>query len=682
MDEIRLWLGATSPPKYRVGIRAGAASAPSDAWLNEVKVGGVVISGAFADASFADASFPTGVSVTVPSTSLAAGQYYWVVVEAAPVLSPLDKQPGPSNWIALQSVGADPGAEGSMAVLDRSGAAWASSTGQVPRMVLRSAGGTMFSQELAPISPLPATEYSVPGELFVADRDMQPTDARVLLAKVGSPAGGVTMRLLDPAGSELWSADVASPVVGWTQVPVSGVTLHAGTSYRFIVDAPSRDVAVETAWSYWSGSAWVVLPTTRNTIGEGRAGEAALTPPSDWAPTSVDGRPAYWAKLTSTAGQATPISVDRLTKIRNLFAPSVPAQVQGYVPLVYSAGGAAPGVEFATDPTAVAFPATSRHLSDNFCLSASSGPNDLLEGHFTVIGDTNDDGYCGASSSPYPVSVSPSMTPGENRYIYGTLDATRPDSDSDGYYQVSSGICRTGSSSRGITTHENNWGERIETVRFLYTVPSTGTTTCALRARVRNLASHADTYLTATPTNDYTYIKVVEGDKIGAEQWTEGTQGILPDVPGGDVALSGSDGIMIWPGTSYDALAHTWAGVGTAAAMNVIGDVELTDCHYYCKAGENGTWYASATVTTELRIAEQSTLDSALHCDLFTNRQTEVITAQEHHVKLVHTLTKSFNKQYCTGVVDIRVRISVGSGSNPVKFHPGLSLGIAMNSMG
>lgn len=248
---LTLWTVVADPPKYRIGLQsdcaaagAGCSGSPSGAWLDEVRVGGVAVSGAFSDVR------PSGgvLQVTIPDTALTAGTRYHLVVEAAPA-TPLDPPASPSHGIAVQAVNADSDAVGSLAVLDSTAATWTTASGQVPRFSVSGPSGALASQLVAPGVPMWAGEYHVPGESFVAARDVSPTQVGVHLQKVGNPSGSITLRLLDTSGAQLWAASGTPVGPGWFSLPASGVTLALGTRYRLVVDTPNRDLA-----NYWTVS--------------------------------------------------------------------------------------------------------------------------------------------------------------------------------------------------------------------------------------------------------------------------------------------------------------------------------------------------------------------------------------------------------------------------------------------
>ncbi|MFN2610116.1 MAG: S8 family serine peptidase, partial [Actinomycetota bacterium] len=118
--------------------------------------------------------------------------------------------------------------------------------------------------------------------------------------------------------------------------------------YAVITRQYNMGGTVNAAFSYWNGSAWAPLSTTRNEFGHAD-GDASFSPPSDWAasgptawpagPTdaSLASAPAYWLKVTAAAGAPTSILVGRVSGIKNLTSPATPAFFDpAYDPLSWS----------------------------------------------------------------------------------------------------------------------------------------------------------------------------------------------------------------------------------------------------------------------------------------------------------------------------------------------------------
>lgn len=236
---ITIWSTAQSSPTYRIGIQSDCSAvdpfcigAPSGNWLEAL-----TFSGTYADATPADTSAPEPLEVTLgEDATLSPGVRYHVVVE--PVSDPLGiDNPSAQRWMAVQTVGADAGAEGSLRVLERSGSGWSAVAGNVPRVEISNPAAILASQNLAPFAPYEITEYSVPGESFVASRDFQPTSLKVLLGKTGEPTSSLTLRLLDDQGTELWSQEATPAGEGWLSLAVSGVSLAAGGRYWLVADS-------------------------------------------------------------------------------------------------------------------------------------------------------------------------------------------------------------------------------------------------------------------------------------------------------------------------------------------------------------------------------------------------------------------------------------------------------------
>ncbi|MBI4729551.1 MAG: hypothetical protein HY775_08660 [Acidobacteria bacterium] len=782
VSTIDLWVSTHNPPTYRIGLQTDAGGVPSGTWLDEVRVGGILISGAYSEVSLpaSRSSASSGAvlaTVTIPSTPVEAHRRYHVVAE--PVPSPLGTSAGPENWASFQGVGADAGAGEGLLVLDRVQAGstwnWHVSAGEVPRVVVGSATATLVDQELAPGPTEAATEYSVPGESFVSPRDISPTEVRVFLVKNGVPPGPVTVRILDGAGTQMWSAQVTPASGGWVSVPASGLSLSAGGRYSLILDVPTRDVVnywalassdgessswggagsfflgapdrpgfnertaeaqqsrdwtvdlvafnsgagdalylgaampfdfatllrawadpgttVATAWSYWNGSAWAALPGTRNDFG-GPTGEAELSPPSDWAPTSVDGRAAYWAKV-SAPGAPAPIDIDRATTIRDLGSPTVAPRAQGAIPVAYRNSAGAGVVEFLMDPGPgpLAGPDVTSYLSPAaWCLWAPhfDGQNTAK---YIVGGDAGRyiKASVGCPNTYDPTQLAVSLQQGERRYIYGRLAASQ--NTGLRYMQLVQAQC---ASEYGVSTTENNLerdaaATKVTPVRYLFTAGDAGTYTCRLKARAHDLLTTDDeSHLRILPSD--TYLKIIGEDKVGAEQWREGDEPSLVDPIVDPTIIAAQGQPLIWPGDTRTVLSYTWTALSVASGVQIMGDVEPTTCWGYCDAdgdgvaenSENGDYFNSKVATT-LTVRPESILDPTLSCSAATYAMPpETITTAEHHVKLFHTLDLAEVLQaptaaYCTRVFDIEVQIYVKSG-NPVLFHAGgPSVGIAMN---
>lgn len=440
VTEIKLWYSAQGAPDYRVGIQtdsgSGTGSTPSGTWVNEVRAGDLLVSGAFTVVTFPNGGgsgeSPTepklpSISVQLPETLLQAGLRYHLVVE--PVRDPLGvKVPGPTKWVALQSVSADAGSEGTLRVLDFIGG-WSSISQRVPRFLVGSGQTYLAQQELTPAGILSANQWSLPGERFALPRNMSPTEVRVFLRRVGNPSSGPTIRILGSDDEEIWSELVSPTAEGWTSVPIAGLSLTSGAMYRAILDDPTRDAnsywtlglssadsdssswhgtvssatrasdrlgfndrsseasdrkewnadlsifnshgsdelflgdpepfdfavlvrttfdaggLVNASYSYWNGTEWRdVTPDADDFLHTGRGGEFHLTPPADWTKTSVDGKEAYWIKVRTTAGSPQPVTVSRITTIRDLRYPTVAPVRRGFIPLAFGKFNYPPGV--------------------------------------------------------------------------------------------------------------------------------------------------------------------------------------------------------------------------------------------------------------------------------------------------------------------------------------------------
>lgn len=241
VSTIKWWYTATeNAPLMEFGIQEDDGSGnPSGVWLAAQGQAGVSASASW---SAVRASVWASVSLSIPQAQLTSGRRYHVVLRPAP-----GSIPGPTSWVEIQAVGAEAGAEGSLRVLDRAAGLWTAASGQVPRFALSGPGGILVAQEIAPAAPQPATEYSVPGEAFVARRDLSPTDVRVYLTKVGDPGGTATLRILDAAGTELWSAEATPTQSGWVSLPAAGLNLVSGSTYRLLADSRNTDGV-----NYWA----------------------------------------------------------------------------------------------------------------------------------------------------------------------------------------------------------------------------------------------------------------------------------------------------------------------------------------------------------------------------------------------------------------------------------------------
>lgn len=243
---VKLWLSSQGNGSYRVGIQSDSNGFPSGDWLNQVEAGGVVVSGSYADIAGAPTAVPTALSIELSEEGeLLQGHYYHLVVEPAP--DPLGlSPPGPNRWLGIEAVGTDLGAEGEFRVHSFSSSGWSTEEGETPRFVVVGAGQILGRQEIAASTTYPVTEYSLPGEFLTAPSNASPTEARVFLKKVGNPTDSITLRLLNESQVLVWSAEMTPLAQGWMSVPMSGVTLSAGSRYRLILDSRNRDTQ-----NYW-----------------------------------------------------------------------------------------------------------------------------------------------------------------------------------------------------------------------------------------------------------------------------------------------------------------------------------------------------------------------------------------------------------------------------------------------
>ncbi|MEO7804815.1 MAG: S8 family serine peptidase [Actinomycetota bacterium] len=179
--------------------------------------------------------------------------------------------------------------------------------------------------------------------------------------------GSLFSRALDKKGLFDRSAaaqDIRSGVVWdfWAFNTSSNDALYVGDGSPFPFVNLSRQAGTSlaslgTSLSYWNGSAWTALSTSRNQL-LASDGDASFTPPSDWAAStpadwsssSLASNPSYWLKVSSTSGAPAGVLVDRITSIRNLQTPSSSPSISGdhptSIPVAYADITYPPGITF------------------------------------------------------------------------------------------------------------------------------------------------------------------------------------------------------------------------------------------------------------------------------------------------------------------------------------------------
>lgn len=252
VDLLRLWVAAEDAPTVRIGLQGDAGGDPTGRWLDEVSApGGVVLSGAYTDVSLGTLRGDSSRTFRLPETTLEEGERYHVVVEPSP--GPLEGPPSESRWVEVDAVEVEADAVGDSRVLDSvAPGSWTLAPGEIPLMRLwKSGGDAVVDQTVRPTGFEDATEYEVPAESFIPDRDVAPSEVRVYLTQVGDPDAPVTLRILDEDDAEVWSGTGTPGGRGWFELPASGPALQAGSRYTLVVDSPNRD----------TGNAWR-LPTS------------------------------------------------------------------------------------------------------------------------------------------------------------------------------------------------------------------------------------------------------------------------------------------------------------------------------------------------------------------------------------------------------------------------------------
>lgn len=244
VDELSVYVtwSGSSEPSYRAGLQADDPAHPGQPdghWLNELVVAGAVVSGAFGTLSRQN-WLEEEDSVKIAPVHLNAGQRYHLVVDTPPAVGGGLVASGPDlgHWGAVHGVGVDVGAAGTFSVLDSAGTTWTTAPDQVPWLTLRYQTASVLAQRIsaAPSSNLYMTQNQVPGESFTLDTPISPSSLRLDLSAYGSPTTQPVVRVLDAAGTELWSGAIANPARGWVSVAVSGLVLQAGIRYRLVVD--------------------------------------------------------------------------------------------------------------------------------------------------------------------------------------------------------------------------------------------------------------------------------------------------------------------------------------------------------------------------------------------------------------------------------------------------------------
>lgn len=257
VSRVRVWADAVDSPQYRVGIQTdNGLGRPSGTWVNQVALGGTIVSGAFGIIS------PTtsgSHEVTFPTAHLLGSVRYHVVIEAAATPT----APDATHYAAFETGEAQPSALGSLVVATQTGATWTTQANQAPRFEVGHGSTAVVSQRIGGTGAgFTADEQSVPAESFTLSAALAPTSVTVYLRKTGNPTTKPKVSFLNSAGTTLATVTITSPQAGWVTVPVSGLSLAAGARYRMILDdaAPPSGNSWELGLSgdgaeSWQGSA-------------------------------------------------------------------------------------------------------------------------------------------------------------------------------------------------------------------------------------------------------------------------------------------------------------------------------------------------------------------------------------------------------------------------------------------
>ncbi|MCA1841473.1 MAG: hypothetical protein LC723_14325, partial [Actinobacteria bacterium] len=143
---------------------------------------------------------------------------------------------------------------------------------------------------------------------------------------------------IDPYG---WWRDIAA----FNSDPNDALYLGDSDPFDYAVMMRTYITSVSTTFSYWNGSDWASLAPTRSEFGAGW-GNAEWVPPSDWQPTSVNGKVAFWVRVKSSGSSITPAYIDRLSSIHDLDAPTVAPRGGAFMPLAWARLNPPLGIEF------------------------------------------------------------------------------------------------------------------------------------------------------------------------------------------------------------------------------------------------------------------------------------------------------------------------------------------------
>ncbi len=283
VSAIRLYMNsAGTAPTYRIGIQTDATGYPSGNWVN--------------GNAYVDAPNPGGGwnRFDIPDTNVSTATTYHVVVEY--VGGVIDA----SNYASFGYT--TPALFSGYDVNTYDGSAW-TSAGATPAFVLERSDGSVEGQSIHGSTPFNLTNEALRvGERFTPSSNLTPTSLEMRIARAGTPTGDLTVKVVEGSDTELFSATIATPGSpgswSWLSVPVSGLTLSSGTTYRVFVYAQGVDSSNYYAVQLATGGGTSPYPEltwggTTNTAISAEAGSGWTDKTSAAANTSISDVPLF-----------------------------------------------------------------------------------------------------------------------------------------------------------------------------------------------------------------------------------------------------------------------------------------------------------------------------------------------------------------------------------------------------
>jgi len=222
----RLYMNRTgTAPTYRVGLQNDATGYPSGSWL-----------GGNANV---DAANPGGGwnQFDIPDSVVSSGSTYHIVMEY------VGGTVNTSNYARFSYT--IPNLLPAEAVTTYNGTTWAT-LNATPSYVLERTDGVVEGQSIRA-----TTYYAVSatglrgGERFTPASNVTPSAVEMFIARVGTPADDLRLKIVQGTDTELFSGTIATPAsptsYTWMSLPVSGLTLSAGETYRVFATSDGVD---------------------------------------------------------------------------------------------------------------------------------------------------------------------------------------------------------------------------------------------------------------------------------------------------------------------------------------------------------------------------------------------------------------------------------------------------------